>query len=157
MRARSDETDSGLTIPEPLPSDALRGTTRTPSASDSAAQVGRLPRRRSRPWSVLDLIWSFGDYSSTDWSAKSRIEPSIVVAAHDGVTLNQFLIDLTKAILDGQGWEFLLHYTRFDGSCYVLAETRSQYPDPGSEDPDGEQQPPFRSGDNRATRRFPAA
>ena len=118
----------------------------------------RAPRRRSKPWSVLDLIWSFGDYSSLSWSAKFRIEPSIVVAAHDGVTLNQFLLDLTKAILDGQGWEVLHSRTRFDGSCYVIADTRAQSFGSGSNHPDPRRQLPCPSaGSPASTRHFPAA
>ena len=157
MRSRSDDPDPVLGIPASPASASPHGPPVAQPAAENDARRGRAPRRRSRPWSVLDLVWSFGDYSSARWSARFRIEPFIVVAAHDGVVLNQFLLDLTKAILDGRGWEVLLRRTRFDGSCYVITDT---YPrsEPRSDDPVASRPLPFPSGGARAPRpQFPAA
>src|SRR6185437_13184180 len=120
MRPRSGDLDFVMGTPASPSSKAPHGKYAAQPGSTNDGRRGRAPRRRSRSWSILDLIWSFGDYSSLSWSAKLRIEPRIVVAAHDGELLGQFLLELTKAILDGQGWELLLRCTRFDGSSYVV-------------------------------------
>jgi hypothetical protein len=146
MRARSGDPDPVLGIPKSTPSEPSHSAPPARPTLTNDGRPGRTPRRRSRPWSVLDLIWSFGDYSHLSWSAKFRLEPSIVVAAHDGDLLGQFVLDLTKAILDGQGWEFLLRRTRFDGSCYVVTDTRPRSSELGPEDQSARQQPPFPSG-----------
>jgi hypothetical protein len=86
----------------------------------AAEQPSRVRTSRPKRWSVLDLIWAFGDYGS-NWSATFKADSSVVVAAHDGEVLGQFVLDLTKAILSGLGWEFLSRHTRFDGCCYVVA------------------------------------
>lgn len=87
-----------------------------------AAADQRSPIRNSRPkrWSVLDFIWAFGDYGSK-WSAIFKADSSVIVAAHDGEVLGQFVLDLTKAILNGLGREFLSRHAQFDGCRYVVA------------------------------------
>jgi hypothetical protein len=70
-------------------------------------------------WSVLDLIWTFGDRPG-DWSAMFKLDTSVVVVARDGVVLDRFLRDLTKAILNGLGWEFLHCHASFHGGRHVI-------------------------------------
>src|SRR6185437_6590545 len=94
MRPRSGDFDSVIGTPESFSSTTAHGEHAAQQRSTNEGRRGRAPRRRSRSWSILDLIWSFGDYSSLSWSAKLRIEPRIVVAAHDGELLGQFLLEL---------------------------------------------------------------
>ena len=107
----------------PAPGPITAGSSKHASSGRPiAATDQRSPIRSSRPkrWSVLDFIWAFGDYGSK-WSAIFKADSSVIVAAHDGEVLGQFVLDLTKAILNGLGREFLSRYTQFDGCRYVVA------------------------------------
>lgn len=107
----------------PTPGPITAGSSKDASSGRPiAAADQRSPIRSSRPkrWSVLDFIWAFGDYGSK-WSATFKADSSVVVSAHDGVVLGQFVLDLTKAILNGLGREFLSRHTQFDGCRYVVA------------------------------------
>lgn len=115
--AGEDSGSAVLSRSSPAPASPPRG--RDPGASGADATRREQGRRRTKPWSVLDLIWTFGDCGRFNWSATFKIDGSVVVA-HDGIVLDQFILDLTKAILNGLGREYLRDHTRFDGRCYVV-------------------------------------
>ena len=133
------EPEQGAARAQPLLSrDAAGGTAFASAAPDASrkpptdANAGRPEpdgnrrvhgrRRRPKPWSVLDLIWTLGDYGNGNWSATLKLDDSVVVVAHDGGVLGQFLLDLTKAILNGLGKDYLRRHTHLDRGRYVIPD-----------------------------------